>query len=403
MTSTLTRRAAVRVFGQEGDVALDARAQAVILASAVLVTDVGLLSPLIADLAGVFGVSEVAAGLLIIAYTATVTVLVPVMGTLADRIGRRAVFVPGLTLFGLAGAAIGLVPSFEAAIALRILQAAGFAAAMPVAIALLGDLYTEEREATAQGIRTAGINVTIMSAPVVSGLLFVSSWRYPFAVYLLALPVAAWAWTALPEVDTGEAKSLASYARDLGALLSERSMAILLATFVTRFALLYAFFTYISVLAIRSVGVSVVVAGAIVSLKGIVSLLSSTQTGRVAARTDPVLRVVATLLVSGAGVALMGASPGLPALLAAVVVYAVGDGLLSPSQKSLLNRTASVELRGGAVSIATTFQNVGKVVGPSTLGALLIVLGPASAFMVVGVLGASVGVLLLVGGHGLRG
>ena len=401
MSASFARRAAVRAFGPEGDVAIDPRAQAVILASAVLVTDVGLLSPLIADLAGVFGVTEVAAGLLIIAYTATVTVLVPVMGTLADRIGRRAVFVPGLAVFGLAGSAIGLAPSFEVAIVLRMVQAVGFAAAMPVAIALLGDLYADEREATAQGVRTAGINVTIMSAPVVSGLLFVMSWQYPFAVYLLALPVAAWAWRALPSVDTGQPTSLARYVRDLGSLVGEPAMVVLLSTFVTRFALLYAFFTYISVLATRSVGLSVVAAGAIVSVKGIVSLASSTQTGRIASRTNPVLRVVATLLVSGTGLALMGAAPGVAALIAAVVLYAVGDGLLSPSQKSLLNQSASVELRGGAVSIATTFQNVGKVVGPATLGALLLVVGPSLAFVTVGLLGAGVGVSLLVAGRGL--
>lgn len=385
------------LFGEEGDIIFDSEVQIMVMASGILVIGTTLLSPLISDLAQVYSISESRAGWLIIVYTAAGTIFIPVMGILADRIGRKRIFVPGLVLFGLAGAALGVIKSFEVAIGLRVIQAIGFGSAMPVTIALLGDLYTGNRETTGQGLRTAGINVAIMGIPFVSAVLFLYSWRSPFAIFLLALPIAGWAWIALPDTRTDQMVTFRKYLDDLLSLLSNRVMAYLLLSFVARFFLLYGYFTYISILVIREIGLTVVVAGIIVSFKGMISFISSTQAGRMVSYLNPIIVVLGGFVCCGAGLMLMGVIPTTATLIVGTALLGFGDGTISPTQKSLVNRIAPLELRSGAISIATTFQNLGKVIGPVVLGLLLNVISPSTAFLVFGAVGGVVGTGLLVG------
>lgn len=53
------------------------------------------------------------------AFTAPPIVLILAAGVLADRFGRKPILVGGLLLYGFASAAIGLIRSFEAPLALR--------------------------------------------------------------------------------------------------------------------------------------------------------------------------------------------------------------------------------------------------------------------------------------------
>ena len=396
-------RAARGLFGEEGDVIADREVQVLVTATGILVAGQFLVSPLISDLAGVFGVSEARAGLLMIAYTAPPIVAIPVCGVLADRIGQKRVFVPGLVLFGLAGAGVTLQPSFEAVLGLRVLQGVGFGAATPLTIAMFGSLYSGNREATAQSLRATSIYSTNMLGPIVASVLFLTAWYAPFALYALALPVAAWAWVDLPAGGAAGETSLVGYLRELVSLLQLPVMALVLTSFVFRFVVFFGFLTYVSVLATREVGLAVVAAGSIVSIKGFVSLLSATQGGRLTARYDSPSVLAVAFATSGVGAVLMGAVPTVGALVAGTAMIGVGDGVVNPVQKNLVNELATDHLRAGAISTATTFQNVGMAAGPAAMGLVLALTDARVAFVALGVVGGFGGAGLLLLARRLRG
>jgi len=384
------------LFGSEGDIVSNASVQVVILASAVLVMGSTLVSPILTGLSTVYGISEAAAGWLNIAYLVVATVCIPVAGWAADKIGRRAVLAPGLAVYGVAGALVGVTDSFALALAFRSVQAVGFAAAIPVTVTIFSDLYTGDREATGQGLRSAGINGAIMLVPFVAGVLFSVTWRAPFALFLLAVPLAALSWAVLPEYEGRAAKS-ATYLSDLVELCTERAVAFLLALFFMRFFLLYGFYTYVSVLLVREVGMGVVVAGAVVSTKGLFSILVSSQAGRLAGIFDQYHVLVVGFVATGAGFVLLGAAPTAAVTILATALFGAGDGTIAPTQKSLLARLASPSLRNGAISLATTLQNVGKVAGPVVLGGLITLLPTTTAFAGFGLASAALSLCLLFG------
>ncbi|HKJ92782.1 MAG TPA: MFS transporter, partial [Longimicrobiales bacterium] len=101
-------------------------------------TAVGTAMPtVVADLGGVSRYSWVFS-----AYLLTSTTTVPLFGKLADLYGRRRIYLVSVALF-MAGAALsGTATSFTQLILYRALQGLGAGGVQPVAITLVGDIYT---------------------------------------------------------------------------------------------------------------------------------------------------------------------------------------------------------------------------------------------------------------------
>jgi MFS family permease len=74
--------------------------------------------------------------------------------------------------------------------------------------------------------------------------------------------------------------------------------------------------------------------------------------------------IVAGTLLMGIGFFLTRDSFGLPALLFAIAVTAIGNGLNSPSLSSLISRAASGDHQGGVLGVSQSMGALARVVGP---------------------------------------
>jgi EmrB/QacA subfamily drug resistance transporter len=111
--------------------------------------------------------------------------LVP-LGRLADRYGRKAGFIAGLTLFTIASAACALSTGLWLLVAFRVLQAVGAAALTPASLGLLLTSTPPERRIRAVRIWAASGALAAAIGPVVGGVLVQASWRW---VFLVNVPV----------------------------------------------------------------------------------------------------------------------------------------------------------------------------------------------------------------------
>src|SRR5215470_9464352 len=67
-------------------------------------------------------------------------------GRLADQLGRRAVFMAGVAVFGVSSVLAGLAPGRDMLLAARFAQGCGAALAAPAALALLVLMFPEPRQ-----------------------------------------------------------------------------------------------------------------------------------------------------------------------------------------------------------------------------------------------------------------
>lgn len=374
--------------------------QVVVAATAMAVTGVYAMSPILSALTGPFGVTDARIGAIITAYTAPSVVLVPVMGLLADRFGRRRLLVAGLLLFGLGGVAVAVTTDFAAVLALRGIQGVGFAAINPLGVTIIGDHFSGSREATAQGLRVAGIQTAALVTPPAAGLLVLGAWQYPFLLYGLALPMAAWAWVTLPDgPSTTGGTAIDDYARDLVSLLRRPTLAAIQLSFVARFSLSVGYYAYVSVLMTRVLGASAVETGLVVAGIGVIALVASTQVGRLVASRDSFLVLLVGLVAVGAGIATMGLTPTYSSVGLGGALLGVGLGVSGPVQKSLVTQLAPPSLRAGAVSTAILFQSIGQAAGPLLLGFIVGRSDVATAFVAFGLVGAVVMAVAVAAAH----
>ena len=124
------------------------------------------------------------------AYTVALAALLLTGGTLADVLGRRRVLLTGLAVFAAASAGCAVADSAGALIGARAVQGAGAALVLPGALAVLAAAYPEPRlRARAVGIWAATGAVALVAGPLVGGLLVASS-GWP-AVFWVNVPLCA--------------------------------------------------------------------------------------------------------------------------------------------------------------------------------------------------------------------
>lgn len=97
------------------------------------------------------------------------SLMVLFLGTLADRFSRTRIIAGGMLVWSVCTAASGLADNFEHLLMARFLVAAGEAALVPSATALLADLFDGRHRSTANGLFFMGIPLGIGSAYLLSG------------------------------------------------------------------------------------------------------------------------------------------------------------------------------------------------------------------------------------------
>jgi EmrB/QacA subfamily drug resistance transporter len=149
---------------------------------------------------------------IVTAYLLGYTVAMPLVGRMSDAYGRQAVMLGCLLLLGATSIACGTAKSLEWLIVARGLQAIGGGALLPVTLAVVGDLFEEQRKSVLLGVvagtaEAGGVLGPLWGAAVLDRL----SWPWVFylnlpivlaiAVFLRSFPAPQRPSGSAPQVD----------------------------------------------------------------------------------------------------------------------------------------------------------------------------------------------------------
>lgn len=120
------------------------------------------------------------------AYTIAVTTVLMATGTLADRYGRKRVFLMGIVAFGMASLVCGLTQSASVLIVARFLQGMSGGAMLICQVAILSHQFREGRErGRAFGWWGIVFGIGLGFGPIVGGtIVALSSWEWVFLVHV---------------------------------------------------------------------------------------------------------------------------------------------------------------------------------------------------------------------------
>lgn len=363
------------------------------------------------------------------AYTVVMASLLMLGGSIADRFGRRRIFVTGLTVFTLASLLCSVAPSLDALIAARVLQAVGASMMNPVAMSIITNAFTDPRErAQAVGVWGAVFGLSMALGPIIGGVLLAAAdWR---AIFLINLPmgIAAIVLTMrfIPESraphprrfdPVGQLAVVALLAALTFAIIEGPHLGWASAPIAAAFAVAVAagvtlvayeagrreplidprFFrsvpfasaTVISVAAFAAFGgflflntlflqgargFSPLEAGLATVPMALMMVVAAPISGRIVGRRGPrVPLVVAGLLLAAGSGMMIGVATDVPLgwLLGAYAIFGTGFGLVNaPITNTAVSGMPRAQA-GTASAIATTSRQVGQALGVAVAGAVI--------------------------------
>jgi EmrB/QacA subfamily drug resistance transporter len=122
-------------------------------------------------------------------YSIVAAALLIPAGRIADRVGRRKVFMVSITLFSLGSGLCAVAPNVKLLIAARVIAACGGAMLTPSALAIIMTTFPLERRSWAIGVWSTVSGVIGTMGPTIGGVLITyASWRWAF---LMNVPIGA--------------------------------------------------------------------------------------------------------------------------------------------------------------------------------------------------------------------
>lgn len=156
--------------------------------------DTGIVTPARTVIQDSLGVDANTGIWMITIYTLAYAASIPVMGKLADRMGRRTIYLLSIFLFGLGSLLCGFshgMGSFTFLLISRVIQAIGGGGIMPVATAEFGTTFPEEKRGMALGLVGGVYGVAnIIGASIGSAVMDIfGTTRWEF-IFFVNVPIA---------------------------------------------------------------------------------------------------------------------------------------------------------------------------------------------------------------------
>lgn len=354
---------------------------------------VSIISPVLPEVRGYFGVTKSEVGLLITAFTFPGVFLSFFIGVLTDRFGRLQVLIPSLFLFGGAGGLCAVSPNFATLVTLRFFQGIGGAGLVMIATTLIGDYYDGVERPGAMGANASVLSMGTASYPFIGGFLGGFSWAAPFLFFLLAIPVGIVALLYLPNPETSRT-SLGAYMSQVKELVARPQLIVGVAAGALAFVMLYgAILTFFPQLASDKFYLPSVWIGALMGSRSAVVALVSSQAGRLVDRFSKVPLILGGFVAYGAALLIIPLVPSAWMFLAPMFIFGAGHGLVVPSLQTHFSELAPRENRAASMSLFNTFTRTGMTVGPLLLGIALATGGYLLVFLSAGTVSLLAGII----------
>lgn len=157
------------------------------LVTFLVVIDISAVNVAFPSIRDDFEVSDTQLSWVVSGYNIAVGAFLLVSGRLADSMGRRKVFLPGVLLFGLGSMLCALAPSAGALIAARLVQGLGGAIVSAAGFAVMLPGFPPSKRSTAIGIAGAMGALGSVVGPAVGSLLIDAfNWR---AIFVINVPL----------------------------------------------------------------------------------------------------------------------------------------------------------------------------------------------------------------------
>lgn len=336
------------------------------LAVLISLAGIGMVSPLLPRFAEDMGASGPWLGLIFSGYAFTQVPLMPVVGRLSDRFGKKLFLLLGLLLY--VGAAAGYLwaPGYREMFLFRLVSGAGAAMVVPTAYAYVGELTPRGSEGRYMGVFNIAMVAGYGLGPTLGGLIYDAfGMQATFTsmcimsgagslVVLLFLPSRA--PPAAGALSDGPAPGPRALVRDP----TMQALVIYMAAWGLAYG---AVSTFLPVFLTEARGASLAQVGMVLSVRSVLNGTLNYPYGRLADRLSRRFLVTAGLAAMGVGICLIPRVGGFAGILGLFCGMGLLETVAMPAGNAITVETGRRLGMGSVMSLFNMSNSVAVIVG----------------------------------------
>jgi len=342
---------------------------------------IGILAPILPSYIDQFSVSALLLGIIFGSYSAARTLLMPPIGMLSDRFGRRRFILSGLLLFTVVSPLYSIAVSPLQLIVVRFTHGIAGAMLMPVAMSAIGDLTPRGKEGFIMGSFTSAFFAGLGFGPLIGGYMrdMYSMTAAFYSMGALSLFALLFTMVALPRLPTGKGQVNLSNERQGGegrdkdrknVLLDPALMGLLFFRF-TRAIGIGLVWVILPLFAMKSLGITAFQVGLLLSANTFITTLLQSPSGHLSDKIGHRKSLAGGSVLACSAVASIAWARNFNDLLYASVALGLAGALIVPAGSALAVSLGRTRGMGRTMGLYNSSLSLGTMLGPVIGGALL--------------------------------
>lgn len=342
-----------------------------------------IIAPVLSLMGDGLGVDAGQARILITTHSIFIAVFSPLYGILIDRIGPKKPLVFGLILYGIAGGAGLFVNDYWLLFACRSLLGIGAAAIFTTLTILVFNLYAQGAERNrVMGWRASSQSAGGIVWPLLGGFLGTFSWHFPFAVYLVGIPLGVLALLFIPRSQSVTAPD--NLVKDKSVITIFRETPMLFGIYFLIFInsiFLYGIVIFLPEILKGFNITSSLLIGLYISGMSFMAAVSAFTYGKVKEKFSYKTIIVTILALWATGFSLLSVASNSVLTGISIAFFGAGQGMMMPTLQLWSGELVPASFRGRITSYLGSFGLGGQFLSPIILSPLASSLGLSAVFL----------------------
>lgn len=285
------------------------------------------------------------------------------MGALADRLGKVRVLATSLVVFTAAGA-VGYLMEGGSDIQLYILLVFRFVVGIGIAgissavTALIAEYYTGMDRVRALSYQSAAMGVGVLILEYTGGVLAEFSWREPFLVYLIGVPILLMVLLTMREPQREDHGSMGRITPERKA--NKRLLTICYITIFVAMTMAFLLPTKMPTYLQTELAVSTSVTGLFLGVHGVTNACFSLMYRRFVQRISPFSIIAVGFLLLAIALLTLEVSESVASAVVMMIVAGAGLGMVCPAVSNTLAGETTASTSGKIMGGYSTCLNLGQ-------------------------------------------
>jgi len=331
----------------------------------------GIIIPVLPFFAEEIGATPTELGLLMAVYSLMQLLFAPMWGRISDRIGRKPVLLIGIAGLAVSFFLFAMSTELWMLFVARIIGGILSSANMPTSMAYVADITSPEDRGKGMGIIGAAVGLGFIFGPGIGGVFSKVSLNTPFWIAgIVSLITFVFVLFLLKESLPKEKRMHAASTGGTPWKTVKETMGFLyFLSFFISFSMagLEATFAYF---AAERAGINPVNLGYIFMIMGFAgAAVQGGLVGRFIKKYGEGKVIQAGIIISIIGFGLILLIKDFFTAAFFLTIFGIGNGVIRPAVSSLLTKT-NTSGHGGVTGILSSFESLGRILGPPLAGAL---------------------------------